>query len=140
MKIKQSSFTIVESLIAMSLFALVMITASVGISSLKQIKHYQQAISFYQMLIQLESPNRNYQLQFDGDKLEFVNPDKPELIYDLKVSKNRLIMSTSEGGTMPLLDHVRSFANQGRDIQVVFEDGQSYNGKLLNAEAKREEP
>lgn len=135
----RSSFTIVESLVAMFLFALVMLTASIGIGSLKQIKHYRQAISFYQMLIQLESPHRNYQIDIDGNSLKFVNTEKPELKYILKISKDRLMMSTSEGGTMPILENIQGFSTEGRNIEVIFLDGSRYTGKLLNDTFKKEE-
>ncbi|MTV83226.1 competence type IV pilus minor pilin ComGF [Secundilactobacillus folii] len=99
-------FTLIETLIALVVTAIAILTFQFGIQALtaKSQQRYDEQLAWYHMLAKLESDDYGFSLAKVGMQEALLNPqtDKDRQ-YDIYQYHDKIVMTTDKGGYMPLL-------------------------------------
>lgn len=129
LKNKNKSFSIPELLIAVVVFILVLNLASLSLRSIKLKQHFSSAINFYSAMIQIEDPNKH--LKYVKTANDIVELSSEDHSYLIEFKNNKVIATTDDGGTMPLINDVKYFKAENKEIKIIFKNNEEFNARLL---------
>lgn len=143
-KNRQKSFTIIETVISLGIFAIILFLIQFAVQYTKQEKATTNLISYHRMLMQLENDDRAYYWSDEkSQQIYFVSEDKIKQKIFLRLKNHILQLTTSDGGTMPMLAAVDKFKLTVNDNKVhfslLFDSGENYETTLLLAKYQPKE-
>ena len=131
---RKNSFTIIESLIALVVFSMIMISLNFSINILKHKLDDQYQLRFYRFINYLENPNHHLTINKIGANQITIEDRQTKKIFVLKLQNNQLRLIGNEGGMIPLIGDVESvhFAKEKGNLMVnIIHDGKNFQQTLL---------
>ncbi|MFT8729861.1 MAG: competence type IV pilus minor pilin ComGF [Oenococcus oeni] len=143
-KSRQKSFTILESIVALGIFALIVLIIQFAIQYIKKEKQTTNTINFQRMLLQLEDSSRSYRwAQTKEGKIYLLSIGKRNQKINFRLKNHSLQLTTSDGGTMPIVSQVKDFEleqlNEKIYLSLYFDSGECYESNLLLEKYEKEE-
>lgn len=80
-------------------------------------------------MIQLEDPKKEFEFIKNENNQTFLKKD--EQVYILKMAGNKIILTTEDGGTMPLLNGVSTASFNNDRIIVSWPNGEENEARIL---------
>lgn len=132
---KESAFTLIETLIALAVFAFVLFLIYFALQFFQNEKKTANLISYQRALMQLESPERQYEWVAEKNRIYFVSDRRGNQKMRFRLSKNTLQLTTDQGGTMPIVAGVTHFelqeVNHRLHFSLFFSGKEHYETDLL---------
>ncbi|MDR0899548.1 MAG: ComGF family competence protein [Lactobacillaceae bacterium] len=129
MLLKKNSFTLIETAVSLLVFLITLGLISTISTVLKTNTYYANSINFYTMMIQLEDPKKEFEFIKNENNQTFLKKD--EQVYILKMAGNKIILTTEDGGTMPLLNGVSTASFNNDRIIVSWPNGEENEARIL---------
>lgn len=129
------SFTIFEILISLSIFAAILSIFSLSFSNFKKREKNSYFIEYHQMILKIEDRYGKTEWSDKDQKIRFLTNGHEDTYSYFRFKNASVQMTTSEGGTMPLIDNVKRFKifsiNDRLNILVEFLDGTTFQNRLM---------
>ncbi|AZZ61510.1 competence protein ComGF [Oenococcus sp. UCMA 16435] len=143
-KNRQKSFTILETIISLGIFALIILIIQFAIQYIKNEKQTTNIINFQRMLLQLEDPSRSYHWsQTKEGKIYLLTSEKNNQRVNFRLKNHVFQLTTSDGGTMPIISQIENFklslVHERICLSLHFDTGEHYESNLLLEKYKHEE-
>lgn len=127
----RSGFTLMETTVSLFIFSISIMIIFIILQGLRHEFNDGSSTDFYLYLRTIE--DQGYQIKgCDSQRLVLSKTGKT---YNVKFSKNKLIMSTKKGGYIPILNNVKSINwSKHRHVlvsQVEMTNGDRFNGKSV---------
>lgn len=129
----RNGFTIIEVVIALVVLSLLVLTIQVALPMLRTNK--DETLSWYYTLSELEENQKHFKISKMYTNQIYLKDDQDQTQYVLKQNRQSLILSTNDGGYIPLMDDIRLVqfcSGKGKTVEmkVHTKDDQVFRARL----------
>lgn len=129
----RNGFTIIEVVIALVVLSLLVLTIQVALPMLRSNK--DETLSWYYTLSELEENQKHFKISKMYTNQIYLKDGQDQTQYVLKQNRQSLILSTNDGGYIPLMDDIRLvefYSGKGKTVEmkVHTKDDQVFRARL----------